>query len=50
MDRYATTRQDYTRYLNDLAELEKLLQHSELQANALANQKLLEVREVMGFK
>lgn len=50
LDRYGKTRSEYDRYLNDPAELEKVLQHSELQATELANQKLLEVREVFGFK
>ena len=50
MDRYATARTDYTKYLNDPAELERLLQHSELQATELANEKLLLVREILGFK
>jgi tryptophanyl-tRNA synthetase len=50
LDRYGETRSEYNRYLNDPAELEKVLQHSELQATELANQKLLAVRAVFGFK
>ncbi|TXF88120.1 tryptophan--tRNA ligase [Neolewinella aurantiaca] len=50
MDRYAKPRAEYDKYLNDLTELERLLQKSEQQATELADRKLLEVREVLGFK
>jgi tryptophanyl-tRNA synthetase len=50
MDRYATTRTEYNKYMDNPAEIEKILHQSELQATEIANQKLLEVRAVLGFK
>lgn len=50
MDRYATARTEYNRYISEPEEMEKILHRSELQAAELANQKLLEVRAVFGFK
>lgn len=50
MDRYATARTNYDSFLDDPEELERLLQHSELQAAEIADRKLLEVRETLGFK